>query len=54
MQVEWFIFERVIVLEGVGLDQSPCHARLRTKVAVNWKQNVVVVHNVVDSIGFQF
>ena len=54
MHVEWFIFERVIVLEGVGLDQSPCHARLRTKVAVDWKQNVVVVHNVVDSIGFQF
>ena len=54
MHVEWFIFERVIILEGVGLDQSPCHARLRTKVAVDWKQNVVVVHNAVDSTGFQF
>ena len=50
MQVERFALERSIVLQGVRLDQSPSGTRLRTKVAVDWERNVVLVHDVIDSI----
>ena len=53
VQVKWFACKRAIVLEWVGLDQSPCHT-LGTKVAINWERNVVLVNNVVDTIGFAF
>ena len=54
VQVEWFACKRAIVLERVGLDQSPCHTSLGTKVAINWERNVVLVNNVVDTTGFGF
>ena len=34
------------------MEQSPCHTGLGTKVAVHWEQNVVLVHDAVDTIGF--
>ena len=48
---EGFTSKRVIVLQGVRLDQSPCDTGLRTKVAVDWERDVLFIYNVVNTIG---
>ena len=53
-QIEGFSLERVIISQGVRLHQGPRETMLRTKVAEDWKWNVLIVHNVVDAIGFHF
>ena len=45
------MLERVIVLQGMRLDQSPRGPRLRTKVAKDWKGGVLIIHNVVNTIS---
>ena len=51
VRVEWSIPERAIVVQRVGLDQSPYETRFGTKVAVDWEWDIFFVNNVVCSIG---
>ena len=54
LQVERFSYENAPVLKSVGHDQSPCEIRLRIKIAVGPEQDVFLVKNFVESIGFYF
>ena len=53
VQIEGFL-ERILILQGVRLDQGPRETRFRIKVTVNWEWVFLLVHNVVDTIGFDF
>ena len=50
VQIECFSIEEVLVLQRVGLDQSPCKTWLWMKVAINWEGVVELVHDVENSI----
>ena len=48
------MFKRIVVLQGVRLDQSPRCTRLGTKIAVDWEGDVLLVDDFVVSIVFYY